>query len=195
MEKRTTIIIACILLLIMSALSLLFAYLEWTWLWFIVIIFSPFLLMLLTEKVLVRILIYFGAVILLFVIGAYFDSLFTHIIIVKGSPDYTYTVEKVRKGSTYEYCDASGTTKSIVVQHNSVNNQTKRPLRLYEVTYSTTLFFGNGGKNLIVIPACSMVTIPKYPDYILETPPESITIRKSRFDNEKTSETKTVLSF
>lgn len=195
MEKKTTIIIACVLLLIMSALSLLFAYLEWTWLWFIVIIFSPFLLMLLTEKVLVRVLIYFGAVILLFVIGAYFDSLFTHIIIVKGNPDYTYTVEKVRKGSTYEYCDASGITKSMVVQNNSVNNQTKRPLRLYEVTYSTTLSFGNGEKNLIVIPACSMVTIPKYPDYILETPPESITVRKSRFENKENTKTKTVLSF
>ena len=180
MKKEVAIKILCVLLyvLIVCALSALFAYKEWSTLLFITVMFLPFPLLMATENALVRVIGLFGFWAVLIVGVLYFNSLFTHIIIVKG--ESSYTIEKVRKGTIYEYGDSKGDAKSIVVQGNCVLNQIDKPLRLYQVTYSRyqPMFGGSGERDLMEIPACSMVEIPSYPSYILESPPKSIMVKK-----------------
>lgn len=195
MKKQVVIKILCVLLyvLIVCALSALFAYKEWSTMLFITVIFLPFPLLLTTENALVRVIGLFGFWAVLIVGVLYFNSLFTHIIIVKGKS--SYTIEKVRKEATCEYSDSKGNTKSIVVQGNCVLNQIDKPLRLYQVTYSRyqPMFGGSGEKDIMEIPAYSMVAIPNYPNYILESPPNSIMVKKHGVFSGDEKAVKTVL--
>ncbi len=179
-KKQVLIKILGVLLyvLIVCALSALFAYKEWSTMLIITVIFLPFPLLLETENALVRVIGLFGFWAVLIVGVLYFNSLFTHIIIVKG--ESSYDIEKVRKGSMYKFDDAKGNTQSIVVQGNCVYNQVDRPLRLYQVTYSRyqPMFGGSGEKDLMEIPAHSLENIPSFPSYILESPPNSIMVKK-----------------
>lgn len=195
MKKQVVIKILGILLyvLFVCALSALFAYKEWSTLLFITVIFLPFPLLMATENALVRVISLFGFWAVLIFGVSYFNTLFSHIIIVKG--ESSYIIEKVREGTIYEYDDSKGNTKSIVVQGNCVHNQMNKPLRLYEVTYSRyqPMFGGSGEKDIMKIPACSMVEIPIYPSYILETPPNSIMVKKRSVFSGEEKTVKTVL--
>lgn len=179
MSKKGITKILCVLLyvLVVCALSVMFSYLEWRTLQYICVVFLPFPMLLVTEKALYRVLglFAFWAVILFTV--SQFNSLFTHIIIVNGD---TYTVEKIRKGILYNYIDIDGQTKSAPVDGNCVYNQTDRLLRLTRVSYSRyqSLSSENGEIELMTIPAHSLRSIPSYPDYILESPPNSIYVQK-----------------
>lgn len=162
----------------MCILSAFFAYKEWSFLLYITILILPGILLSATENVFIRIVGLFGFWAMLIFGIMYFNSLFTHIIIVKG--ESYYTIEKVFKGTIYEYDDLKGNRKSIVVQGNCVHNQIDKPLRLYEVVYSKyqPMFDRNREKDLMEIPAYSIMAIPDYPNYILESPPNSIVVRK-----------------
>ena len=162
----------------MCALSVLFAYKDWNTMLYITVIFMPTFLLAATENVIIRVVGLFGFWTVLTIGILYFNSLFTHIIIVKG--ESSYTIEKVYKGTIHEYEDSKGNRKSIVVQENSVHNQIDKPLRLYNVVYSKSqpIFGGSGEKDMMTIPPCSIMAIPSYPNYILKSPPNSIVVRK-----------------
>lgn len=173
--------------LIVCALSALFTYKEWDTMWLITVIFLPFPLVLATENAMARLFGLLGFWAILIMGSLYFKSLFTNIIIVKG--ESAYTIEKVRNGSIYEYVDSKGNMKSVVVQGKCiVHNSIEKPLRLYKVAYSRYQFmFGDSDeKDIMKIPARSVVDIPNYPDYILDSPPNSIMVRKHGvFSNDK----------
>ena len=179
--------------LLVCALSALFAYKEWSTMLYITVIFLPFPLLLATENALVRVIGLFGFWAVLIVGVLYLNSLFTHIIIVNG--ESSYEIEKIRKGSTYKFEDAKGNTQSVVVHRNCVYNNIDRPLRLYQVTYSRyqPMFGSSGEKDLMEIPAHSLEKIPSFPSYILESPPNSIMVKiHSVFSGDKKT-IKTVL--
>ena len=179
--------------LIVLALSIFFAYKEWNTLLFITIIFLPLFLLPAIKNVFVRILSLIGFWALLISGVLYLNSNFTHIIIVNGESEYT--VKKVPRNSKYEYFDRNGNTKSIIVKDNCVHNQIDKSLRLYEASYSQfqPMFGGSVEQKGIDIPTYSVVTIPIYPDYILESPPNSINVRKHRFNTTQKDVVKTVL--
>ncbi len=77
MKKQLAIKILCVLLyvLIVCALSALFAYKEWSTMLFITVIFLPFPLLLATENALVRIIVLFGFWAILIIGVLYFNLL------------------------------------------------------------------------------------------------------------------------
>lgn len=92
MKKQVVVKILCVLLyvLIVCALSALFAYKEWSTLLFITVIFLLFPLLMATEDAFVRVIGLFGFWAVLIVGVLYFNSPFTHIIIVKGGTSTLY---------------------------------------------------------------------------------------------------------
>ena len=100
--KQVFIKFLCVFLyvLIMCILSAFFAYKEWSFLLYITILILPGILLSATENVFIRIVGLFGFWAMLIFGIMYFNSLFTHIIIVKG--ESYYTIEKVFKGTIYQ---------------------------------------------------------------------------------------------
>jgi hypothetical protein len=190
MNKDVIIKTLCVLLyvLIVCVLSVFFSYMEWNKMLYFSIFFLPFPILLATEKALYRLLGLFGFWAVLLFVVIQFNSLFTHIIIVDG--DTSYTVEKIRKGKSYDFVDSEGYEKPELIQENCVYNKTDRLLRLTRVSYSRyrSLSGENGEIELMEIPPHSLKSIPAYPDYILESPPNSIFVRKhgNSDGNEKT---------
>ena len=178
MSKLTKIVVFFLYIILLCALSLLFAYKEWGTLLFITIIFGPFLWLPAVENAFIRVAGLFGLWAVLIFGVLYFNSLFTHVIII--SETRNYEIEKVLKGSEYDFKDSENKRISISVNGNCVYNKLDKPLRLYEVTYSRyqPMFGGSGEKELMEIPAYSMVSIPCFPHFILESPPNSIMVKK-----------------
>lgn len=185
--NKNKFVVFVIGIIFLCVLSLLLTYIEWSTLLILTIFFGPLFLVLIVKKIFFRVLCLFSLWALLFLGVFYFNSLFTHIIIVNETKDYS--IKKVPKGSEFTYIDSEDSAHVIVVSQNCVYNNLSKSLRLYDVSYSRyqPMFGGIGETEIMLIPPHSVEDIPRFPDYIMESPPSSILVTKRRFSSEKTT--------